>query len=165
MAYTLTHVQMTARTQLEPSPQVPGLHLESVDPTSPLIPDTLSRVGAAWGWKSARRDEDEWRAWLAAGPARRYCLIMAESERAGIVVYEPHPGDEVEIKSFGLLPEWIGKGLGGHALTLAVEHAWDLQPDVSRVWLHTSSKDHPGALPNYLRRGFTVFATEEIEEP
>ena len=164
MAYTVTHVQMTARDQLEPSPPVPGLRLEAVAASSPLIPDTLRRVGAAYDWKSTRRNAAEWDAWLTESPVRHYSLILLEAERAGIVVFQPHPGDEIEIKSFGLLPEWIGKGLGGFALTLAIRQAWDLQPDVARVWLHTASKDHPGALPNYLRRGFSVFATELHDE-
>lgn len=94
---------------------------------------------------------------LRAVPARR--------RAAGIVVYDPHPGSEVEIKSFGLLPESIGKGLGGFALTLAIEQAWNLEPGVTRVWLHTSSKDHPRALPNYHRRGFSTFATRHHDEP
>jgi hypothetical protein len=34
---------------------------------------------------------------------------------------------------------------------------------VNRVWLHTSSLDHPRALPNYHRRGFRTFKTEEEE--
>jgi hypothetical protein len=45
-------------------------------------------------------------------------------------------------------------------LTEAVEHAWRIQPDVERVWVHTCSLDHPSALPNYLARGFTIFNEE-----
>ncbi|MFG1916756.1 hypothetical protein [Micromonospora sp. NPDC048898] len=33
-------------------------------------------------------------------------------------------------------------------------------PAVRRVWLHTSSLDHPNALRNYQRRGLTVYRTE-----
>lgn len=164
MPYTVTHVQMTAREQLNPSPPVSGLRLQTISPSSPLVPGLLSRVGAAYDWKSSRRTAAEWTAWLAASPSRRYSVVMFEGEHTGIVVYQPHPENEVEIKSFGLLPESIGKGLGGYALTLAIEQAWDLQPGVTRVWLHTSSKDHPNALPNYHRRGFSTFATQRHEE-
>jgi GNAT superfamily N-acetyltransferase len=65
--------------------------------------------------------------------------------------------------TFGLLPEFVGNGLGGCALTLAVQRAWALGPPVNRVWLHTSSQDHPRALPNYHRRGFRTFKTEQVE--
>ena len=165
MTYTVTYVEMTARDQLNPSIQVPGLSLEALEPASPLIPELLRRVGAAYDWSSARRNRADWEAWFAENPARRFSLLTFDGEHAGIVAYEPHLDDEVEIKSFGLLPESIGKGLGGFALTLAIEQAWDLQPGVARVWLHTSSKDHPNALPNYHRRGFATFATQEHDEP
>jgi hypothetical protein len=36
-------------------------------------------------------------------------------------------------------------------------HAWIAR--VRRVWLHTSSRDHPHAKPNYERRGFRPFRT------
>ena len=68
--------------------------------------------------------------------------------------------NEVEIETFGLLPEFTGKNLGGYALTLTIERAWRLTPSVRRVWLHTSSLDHPHALPNYHRRGFHTYKTE-----
>jgi hypothetical protein len=39
------------------------------------------------------------------------------------------------------------------------DHAVDAAA-VRRVWLHTSSLDHPNALPNYRSRGFRPFHTE-----
>jgi GNAT superfamily N-acetyltransferase len=79
--------------------------------------------------------------------------------------FEPQPGGQVEITTFGLLPEFVGGGLGGHALTLTVRQAWAVEPldaePVRRVWLHTSDVDHPNALPNYRRRGFRPFKTRK----
>lgn len=34
---------------------------------------------------------------------------------------------------------------------------WVLEVDRDAAWLHTSSLDHPHALPNYLARGFRPF--------
>ena len=34
---------------------------------------------------------------------------------------------------------------------------------MSRVWLHTNNFDHSSALPNYLKRGFTI--VEEVVLP
>ena len=64
----------------------------------------------------------------------------------------------VEIAYFGLLPDFVGKGLGKYLLVRAIEEAWALAP--SRVWLHTCTLDHPAALPNYLARGFKATKTE-----
>jgi len=65
----------------------------------------------------------------------------------------------VEVAYFGLLPEFIGRGLGKHLLTRAVEQAW--ADGANRVWLHTCTLDDPAAMPNYLKRGFRPFKTEK----
>jgi GNAT superfamily N-acetyltransferase len=64
----------------------------------------------------------------------------------------------VEIVYFGIMPQFVGKGLGGALLTAAVERAWQMGP--TRVWVHTCSLDHPSALGNYLARGFRIFKQE-----
>jgi GNAT superfamily N-acetyltransferase len=86
-----------------------------------------------------------WVMWLAGAPAGYFEL---RRDRSG----------GVEIAYFGLLGEFTGRGLGGHLLTEAVERAWATGAD--RVWLHTNTMDHPAALPNYLKRGFTAFHAE-----
>jgi ribosomal protein S18 acetylase RimI-like enzyme len=82
-----------------------------------------------------------------------------------MVCYEPRPDGDIEIETFGLLPEFVGNGLGGFALTLGVRQAWELAGSAGRVWLHTSSHDHPHALRNYHRRGFRTFKTQEGDGP
>ena len=69
--------------------------------------------------------------------------------------------ESVEIAYFGLLPEFLGLGLGGHLLTEATRAAWALHP--RRIWLHTCTFDHPAALPNYQARGFHITRTEEYD--
>jgi GNAT superfamily N-acetyltransferase len=159
----VTYVEMTALSQLIPAAPVPGLTLEPVDRGSPLVPSIMARIGAAHDWKSASRTEREWAAWFAEHPGRTFWLLSFESEPAGMVSYDLDPGGAAEIATFGLLPEFVGKGLGGFALTVGVQQAWALAPSVNRVWLHTSTFDHPRALPNYHRRGFRTFKTEQGE--
>jgi GNAT superfamily N-acetyltransferase len=74
--------------------------------------------------------------------------------------HKPHSG--VEIAYFGVLPAFLGRGIGGQLLTRAVERAWLLKP--ARVWLHTCTLDHPNAMANYQARGFRVYQTEERTE-
>lgn len=159
----VTHVEMTARDQLAPARPVPGLTLEPLDRGSPLVIELQARIGAPYGWESARRSEQEWTTWFAQSPDRTFWLLSFEGEPAGMVSYDLHPDGTVEIETFGLLPEFVGKGLGGYALTLGVQQGWELAPAVNRIWLHTSTLDHPNALPNYHRRGFRTFKTEEGE--
>jgi RimJ/RimL family protein N-acetyltransferase len=161
MREAVTYVEMTEREQLKAAAPVEGLSLEQIEWDPRLVPEMLARIGAPYGWKSARRSAEEWAAWRDESPQRTFWLLVLHGEPVGIVTYEPHPDGDVEILSFGLVPEHVGEGLGSYALTLGVRQAWEVQPEVRRVWLHTSSFDHPNALPNYERRGFRVFKVEE----
>lgn len=154
MEEIVTQLEMTAAGQLTPAPPVDGVTLRTVEASS-LIRELHVRIGTPYRWPSADRTDDDWARWLAE-PHRRYRLVEYRGEIAGAADFEPQPGDDVEITTFGLLPEFVGKGLGGYALTLVVAAAWTV-PDARRVWLHTSTLDHPNALPNYLRRGFRGF--------
>jgi len=74
---------------------------------------------------------------------------------AGYFELERQAGSAVEIAYFGLLPAFVGRGIGGHLLTGAIKRAWAM--GASRVWVHTCTLDHPNALPNYRARGLKEF--------
>ena len=75
------------------------------------------------------------------------------------LLYSPEL-EETEISYFGLLEEYIGKGIGGYALGEAIKKSF--KKNIKRVWLHTCTLDHPNALKNYIARGMTVFKREKI---
>jgi GNAT superfamily N-acetyltransferase len=104
--------------------------------------------------------DDEWRARLAS-PAVSLFLLTVAGAPAGYFELEQHPDGSVEVAYFGLLPEFLGRGLGKYLLSQAAEAAWALGP--TRVWLHTCTLDDPAALPNYLARGFRPFKSETYE--
>ena len=62
---------------------------------------------------------------------------------------------------FGLMPEFLGQGLGRYFLQWTIDRAWSYSP--RRFWLHTCTKDHPAALPNYLKAGFAIYK-EEVKD-
>ncbi|PSL01024.1 acetyltransferase (GNAT) family protein [Murinocardiopsis flavida] len=168
MRETITYLEMSAFDELRPGRVVAEVALEPLTPESPLIKSMQERIGTPYAWPSARRTDAEWAAVLAR-PLRRFLLITYQGEPAGFVDFEFDADGGVEITTFGLVPEYVGRGLGGHALTLAVRAAWAAAPagaeQVRRVWLHTSSLDHPNALPNYRSRGFRPFRTRVNERP
>jgi len=88
-------------------------------------------------------------------------LMTDKGAAAGYFELRRCADGSVEIAYFGLLPGFIGRGLGKHLLTCAVEQAWDI--GANRVWLHTCTLDDPAAMPNYLKRGFRPFKTEKYQ--
>ena len=74
-------------------------------------------------------------------------IISESDELAGFfeLLYNPEL-KETEISYFGLLEEYIGKGIGGYALSVAIKKSFE--KNIRRVWLHTCTLDHPNALKN-----------------
>lgn len=99
----------------------------------------------------------EWAAYVSRPEVETWVLSVA-SVPAGYVELERQVSGEVEIKYFGLLAAFVGRGLGAHLLTEAVERAWAL--GASRVIVNTCNLDHPQALANYLARGFREYGSE-----
>jgi GNAT superfamily N-acetyltransferase len=118
-------------------------------------------VGREYRWVDRLAwTDDEVRAYLA-DPAVTIWLLTVSGTRAGYFELRRDADGGVEIAYFGLLPGFTGRRLGAHLLTEAVARAWSM--GARRVWLHTCTFDHPAALPNYLKRGFTVFKTEQYQ--
>jgi GNAT superfamily N-acetyltransferase len=88
-----------------------------------------------------------------------FWVMYSGGAPAGYFELERHDDGSVEIAYFGLLPEFIGRGLGKCLLSFAVERAWAF--GANRVWLHTCTLDDPAAMPNYLKRGFKPFKQEQ----
>jgi GNAT superfamily N-acetyltransferase len=148
---------MPTRTYLELKRAV---SVHQVDNCAPSFWRRLySEVGAQYHWVDRLVwTDDDIREYLA-DPAVSLWILSVDGGVAGYFELRRHPDDSVEIAYFGLLPAYVGRGLGKYLLSEAAGRAWELAP--ARVWLHTSTLDHPSALPNYLARGFTVFKVEE----
>lgn len=113
-------------------------------------------VGGEWYWLGRLPwTYERWMAWLDRPEVETWVARCAGSP-AGYFELERQDGGDVEIAYFGLLPQYIGKGIGGHLLTSTIERAWALE-GTRRVWVHTCSLDHPSALANYQARGLEVF--------
>lgn len=153
----LTYLQMISPDELRPA-SVPAeaLNIIQLDRYSPLIRDTTLSIGRAHTWPSQSWGEGQWQAYLDR-PYLRHWAALLDDEPVGLLSLDVPPGGDVELDTFGLLPDYVGRGLGGHFLTLGTRLAWDAAAPGFRVWLHTSDRDHPAALQNYRRRGFREY--------
>ena len=101
--------------------------------------------------------DEEIRAHLA-NDAITLWVMYYDGAPAGYFELLRYEDGSTEIAYFGLLQEFLGRGLGKHLLSVAVESAWSA--GAKRVWLHTCTLDDPAAMPNYLKRGFKPFKQE-----
>jgi GNAT superfamily N-acetyltransferase len=118
-------------------------------------------VGRDYHWSSRKKLSDAQLAALLNDPRLEVHVLMADGVPAGFAELDRRTESEIELVQFGLMPEFIGQGLGKYFLQWTIDKAWSYQP--RRFWLHTCTKDHPAALPNYLKGGFVVYR-EEIKE-
>jgi GNAT superfamily N-acetyltransferase len=156
-----TYLQMLSPGDLLPAsaPALP-LEVQELTPDSPLIRSTTLGIGRDHQWPSLAWDDAQWRDYLRR-PYLRHWAARVQGVNAGLVSLDVPPGGDVELDTFGLLPDYVGQGVGGHFLTVGTRLAWAVAPDVERVWLHTSSLDHPNALPNYEHRGFRRYQPKQ----
>lgn len=154
------YLEMLSPADLRPARR-DGADLEvkrSLVPCPELNRFLYSAVGGDWywvdrlGWTYA-----QWLAYLDR-PELETWVGYSAGTPAGYFELEEQEGGNIELAYFGLLPQFVGKGLGGRLLTAAIQRAWEKQP--RRVWVHTCSLDHPSALANYLARGFQVYREE-----
>jgi GNAT superfamily N-acetyltransferase len=154
------HLEMLDRHALVPKQHSADFNTVMVEPADPALNRQLYRdVGAMWQWTDRLTwDDSQWSQYVGRSSMNTW-LGFWKGERAGYFELDSQHDGNVEIMYFGLLPEFIGRGLGGIMLTAAIQSAW-LNPDTRRVWVHTCSNDHKHALENYLKRGFQLFKTE-----
>jgi RimJ/RimL family protein N-acetyltransferase len=135
-------LEMRSHDQLVRAHPDPRVHLRAVDQDDSVIVRIFHEVGDPHLWSA-----ESWASYGSAPPMRHW-LIYVDGEPAGLLTLRAEPDGEIEIVSFGLVPDRQGHGFGGPALTLAVDVAWTaFGGEVSRVWLHTNNFDHSSALP------------------
>lgn len=118
-------------------------------------------VGESWQWvdKLSWPDED-WRRYAENDNLRTWVAYHRGSP-AGYYELQKQDDGDVEIVYFGLAPKFIGRGFGGYLLARAIRSAWEWH-GTRRVWVHTCSLDHPGALQNYQARGMKIYRVEKV---
>ncbi|MBW2384805.1 MAG: GNAT family N-acetyltransferase [Deltaproteobacteria bacterium] len=156
----ITYLEMTSATEAASFDRQRKLDVRRAEVPCPELNRFLyTAVGSDWwwydrlGWSRAK-----WLAYLDRPELETWVAYLSGSP-AGYFELEAQGESEVELAYCGLLPMFIGRGLGSELLATAIERAWQREPQ--RVWLHTCSLDHPRALQSYQSHGFKPYRTEE----
>ncbi|NER79448.1 MAG: GNAT family N-acetyltransferase [Leptolyngbya sp. SIO1D8] len=115
-------------------------------------------VGGHWYWRDRLSwSFDRWLIYLNRPEVETWVIYKAGTP-AGYIELEAQSQGHIEIVYFGLLPQFIGQGLGGYLLTKGTQRAWEM--GANRVWVNTCSLDGPYAFKNYESRGFKLYDAE-----
>jgi GNAT superfamily N-acetyltransferase len=118
--------------------------------------ELYARVGTEWLWFSRlRMPIPELEAVIRHPDVEVYALAAGERDEGLLELDFREPG-ECELAFFGLAGSLLGQGAGRWLMNRALAQAW-ARP-IRRLWVHTCTIDHPGALAFYLRSGFRAYA-------
>ena len=123
------------------------------------------KIGEPWLWFSRLRMSDDELREILHHPAVAVLALSCQGKDAGLLELDWRDSPDVEVAFFGVTSDLIGKGAGRALLTEGLKAAWGHNPQ--RVWLHTCTSDHPGALGFYVKFGFVPYkrAIEIADDP
>jgi len=135
------------------------------DPALDWYRALFRRAGAQWLWFGRLQMNDEQLQAVLRRPTTELFLAEGEAGEIGMADLDRSQTPDVEIVSFALFEEAIGRGLGWPFMAAVLEKAWS--GATKRVWLHTCTLDGPAALGFYMKCGFRPYkrAVEVADDP
>jgi GNAT superfamily N-acetyltransferase len=139
------------------------------EPTPSFYRYLYDTVGEPWLWYERRQvDEDALRAAIQdekiAVVALYYGGVPAGFAELDARTVASKPSDATLLAYFGLVPDFIGCGLGRFFLDATIQLAWEHFP-AHRLIVRTCTLDHPAALPLYQKCGFVPTGQQSTRIP
>jgi len=127
--------------------------------------DLYARVGTEWLWFSRLQMPVAQLESIIQDPAVEVYALSVEGRDEGLMELDFRDAGHCELAFFGLTGALLGQGAGRALMNHALQRGW-LHP-LRRLWVHTCTTDHPGALAFYLRSGFRPYArkVEVADDP
>ena len=166
IAAVVTYLEMRTPPQIVPTPTMSELVVRRVaQPDLDWYRQLYRLIGRPWLWFSRLRMSDDELRDILYNPAVDVFALSHQGTDHGLLEFDRRGFPDIELSFFGLTPTLIGKGAGRWLLQRCLPVAWDHHPQ--RIWLHTCTSDHPGALAFYLKFGFVPYrrAIEIADDP
>ena len=156
LAAVVTYLQQKQKPDPGPLAPPPGMAIHRLEnPDLEEYRRLFRRVGEPWLWFSRLRMTDGDLREVLTHPLVEVYVLTVDGEAQGLLELDLRQPPDIEIVFLGVAPEMTGRGAGGYLMRFAIEEAWRRRP--RRLWLHTCTLDHPGALGFYQRFGFRAF--------
>jgi GNAT superfamily N-acetyltransferase len=156
IAAIATSLEMLEPPALRPSPSVPGVVIRPVSrPEAGWYCDLFRRIGAPWLWQSRLRLAPAALEAIIRSPDVAIWSVVADGRDEGLLELDFRQPGACELAFFGLTVPLTGRGIGRALMNQALSETW--RRPIRRMWLHTCTLDHPGALAFYIRSGFRPF--------
>ncbi len=143
----------------------PDLRIAPLGPHLDAYRTLFRRVGERWLWNGRLR-LDVAALTRALGHEELVVLALCRGDdQIGLLELDFATAGECELVYFGVVPEAIGSGAGRFLMNEAISRAF-ARP-IERLFVHTCTFDHPGAVDFYKRSGFTPYklAIEIHDDP
>ncbi len=116
-------------------------------------------IGRPWCWVARKRVSDRELSAILEKETTEVYILYASGVPAGFAELDFSDPRFAELAYFGLVPDFIGHGLGPYFLHQILDTLWHRNPE--KVLLNTCTLDHPKALALYQRIGFRPYAQEK----
>lgn len=157
----ITHLEMRRRPYRLVSHLPRGLTIvHTRSPTVSFYRYLYNTVGAPWLWHERRRLDDNTLRAIIHDARVEVHVLYVHGVPAGYIELDRRIANEVEVAYFGLIPDFIGRGLGRYLLDWGLNEAWREHPQ--RVWVDSCNHDHPKAIAIYQRAGFVPYKQETV---
>ncbi|WP_334128900.1 GNAT family N-acetyltransferase [Sneathiella sp.] len=161
---TVTFLEMRekAATPAPPPPAMSHAVIRAEAPTLSFYRFLYNTTGRDWGWMDRRNMSDvELDRIINAAATEIYVLYLRGVPAGFAEINTEDMPDVIDLAYFGILPEFIGMGLGPWLLDNIVDLAWSKGP--ARLTVNTCTLDHPKALLMYQHAGFKPIRQRHIE--
>jgi GNAT superfamily N-acetyltransferase len=156
LANVVTNLEMFQRPPVRPD--LPGMRstLRRVEKPEPAWYRALfHKVGDAYLWFSRLILDDAALLAILHDPRVEVYAVDCDGAEQGMLELDFRVDGECEIAYFALTEALVGTGSGRWLMNRALDLAWS-RP-LRRMWVHTCTLDHPGAVAFYIRSGFHPF--------
>ena len=161
--YTVTYLEMEACPRFD-WPSLPlgstAALLKAETPPVWWFLTLYDAVGRDYAWEDMHTwEHSRLKDWLTKDAMALYTLID-KGWPQGFFMLEDQGDGVCDLAYFGMVPEVVGRGLGGWLLKTAILTAWSRE-GLSKLTVNTCTLDRPRALALYQKNGFMPVRRED----